>query len=113
MSSPSHLDKAQAVFDIEIAALQRTRERLDGVFDQVERGDAEARASAAFREWKALNVLMSPGEQREVFLVCVRDSWPQWIVQRAAGRRGLPFPALCCSTPHASTRSHSPSMKPS
>jgi len=34
MSSPSHLDKAQAVFDIEIAALQRTRERLDGVFDQ-------------------------------------------------------------------------------
>jgi len=34
MSSPSHLDKAQAVFDIEIAALQRTRERLDGAFDQ-------------------------------------------------------------------------------
>ena len=34
MSSPSHLDMAQAVFDIEIAALQRTRERLDGAFDQ-------------------------------------------------------------------------------
>lgn len=61
---------------------------FDGVFDQVESGDAEARASAAFREWKALNGLMGPAEQREVFLVCVRDSWPQWIVQRAAGRFG-------------------------
>lgn len=30
-SSP-HLDKAQAVFDVEIEALQRTRERLDGAF---------------------------------------------------------------------------------
>jgi len=29
----SHLEKAQGVFDIEIAALQRTRERLDGAFD--------------------------------------------------------------------------------
>ena len=34
MSAPSHLDKAQAVFDIEIAALQRTRARLDGAFDE-------------------------------------------------------------------------------
>lgn len=34
MSTPSlHLDKAQGVFDVEIAALQRTRERLDGAFD--------------------------------------------------------------------------------
>ncbi len=33
MSSLSHLDKAQAVFDIEIAALRRTRDRLDGAFD--------------------------------------------------------------------------------
>ncbi len=31
--SSSHLEKAQGVFDIEIAALQRTRERLDGTFD--------------------------------------------------------------------------------
>lgn len=31
--SSSHLAKAQAVFDVEIAALQRTRERLDGAFD--------------------------------------------------------------------------------
>ncbi len=73
--------------DCEIAAA------FDGVFDRVERGDAEARASAAFREWKALNALMSPDEQREVFLVCVRDSWPQWIVQRAAGRFGTRWEA--------------------
>ena len=33
MSESSHLEKAQAVFDIEIAALRRTRERLDGAFD--------------------------------------------------------------------------------
>lgn len=33
-ASESHLSKAQSVFDIEIAALQRTRERLDGAFDQ-------------------------------------------------------------------------------
>ncbi|HOO20438.1 MAG TPA: KpsF/GutQ family sugar-phosphate isomerase [Kiritimatiellia bacterium] len=34
MSSSSHLDKAQAVFNVEIAALQCTRERLDGAFDR-------------------------------------------------------------------------------
>lgn len=34
MSTPSHLVKAQTVFDIEIAALQRTRGCLDGAFDQ-------------------------------------------------------------------------------
>lgn len=73
--------------DSEVAAA------FDAVFDRVERGDAEARASAAFREWKALNALMKPGEQREVFLVCVRDSWPQWIVQRAAGRFGTRWEA--------------------
>ena len=33
MTVPSHLDKAQAVFDVETAALQRTRDRLDGAFD--------------------------------------------------------------------------------
>jgi arabinose-5-phosphate isomerase len=32
-ASDSHLKKAQDVFDIEVAALQRTRERLDGAFD--------------------------------------------------------------------------------
>ena len=31
--SSSHLEKAQFVFDVEIAALQRTRGRLDGAFD--------------------------------------------------------------------------------
>lgn len=31
--SSSHLDKAQGVFDVEIAALQRTRDRLDGAFN--------------------------------------------------------------------------------
>jgi len=31
--SSSHLEKAQFVFDVEVAALQRTRERLDGAFD--------------------------------------------------------------------------------
>ena len=31
--SSSHLEKAQGVFDIEVAALQRTRERLDGAFN--------------------------------------------------------------------------------
>jgi len=34
MSAPSsHLEKAQFVFDVEIAALQRTRARLDGAFE--------------------------------------------------------------------------------
>ena len=33
-ASSSHLEKAQGVFDTEIAALQRTRERLDGAFDE-------------------------------------------------------------------------------
>ncbi len=33
MSATSHLEKAQAVFDVEIAALRRARERMDGAFD--------------------------------------------------------------------------------
>jgi arabinose-5-phosphate isomerase len=33
-ASSFHLEKAQGVFDVEIAALQRTREHLDGAFDE-------------------------------------------------------------------------------
>ena len=33
MTVSSHLERAQAVFDVEIAALERTRGRLDGAFD--------------------------------------------------------------------------------
>ena len=33
-ASSSHLEKAQGVFDVEIAALRRTRARLDGAFDE-------------------------------------------------------------------------------
>ena len=68
--------------DLEIVAA------FDAVFDRMDDSDDEARSAAAFREWKAMNAVMTPGEQREVFLVCVRASWPQWIVQRAAGRLG-------------------------
>ena len=51
MSSSSHLDKAQAVFNVEIAALQCTRERLDGAFDRA----VEALKDALANGGKILN----------------------------------------------------------
>lgn len=48
----------------------------------------EEEAAAAMIRWKAMSAAMTPAERAEVDNVCVRESWPQWILQRAAGRMG-------------------------
>lgn len=45
----------------------------------------DAQTAAAMVRWRQINAAMSPDQQREVFAVCVMDSWPQWVIQRAAG----------------------------
>ena len=47
------------------------------------REESEAKAMA---QWKAINAAMTAFERMEVDLVCIQESWPQWIQQRAAGR---------------------------
>jgi hypothetical protein len=60
----------------------------DRVFDRGERDpvQAEAAAAKAMRQWQTANAAMTPQERGEVTDVCVLDSFPQWILQRAAGR---------------------------
>ena len=41
---------------------------------------------SALRKWKAMSASMSPAERNEVDQVVLRDSWPQWVIQRNAGR---------------------------
>lgn len=46
----------------------------------------EQYAERAMAQWKAINAAMSHSERIEVDLVCIQESWPQWIIQRASGR---------------------------
>ena len=48
--------------------------------------DKDERAARANARWKLANAAMSPDERAEVHNVCILDSWPQWILQRRAGR---------------------------
>lgn len=68
----------------EVAAL------WDRVFsdDGVVRATAADRAAAAMAKWKAANAAMTAAQREEVRLVCIEDSFPQWIIQRRAGRMG-------------------------
>jgi hypothetical protein len=61
---------------------------FDRVFDEEGGLDADLDAAGAGAAWRKANAAMTAAEQSEVFLVCVRASWPQWIIQRAAGRYG-------------------------
>jgi len=45
----------------------------------------EERAARAMRKWKAANAAMSPEQRTEVHNVCILDSFPQWVIQRAHG----------------------------
>lgn len=60
----------------------------DAVFndDGVQRQSAEDRAAKAMKNWKIANASMSVFQRAEVNLVCIEQSFPQWIIQRAAGR---------------------------
>ena len=48
--------------------------------------DRDERAARANARWKLANAAMSPDERAEVHNACILDSWPQWILQRRAGR---------------------------
>lgn len=54
--------------------------------DEPTADEDETRASRAMKAWRALNEAMRPEVRQEVFNVCILDSWPQWIIQRRAGR---------------------------
>lgn len=62
----------------------------DAVFasDGGDPSDREKRAIRATQQWKAANAAMTPEQRAEVYDVCILDSFPQWIIQRAAGRMG-------------------------
>ena len=59
----------------------------DSVFDDdgVGRTTRDDRAAKAMVSWKAANAAMSPAQRAEVHLVCIEQSFPQWVIQRAAG----------------------------
>lgn len=55
--------------------------------------DDEERRAKATRQWNDWNAAMTPEERQEVFNVVLLDSWPQWIIQRAAGYFGRAWEA--------------------
>lgn len=62
----------------------------DRVFDRGERDMVKADEAAvrAMADWKKACAAMTAFERAEVTDVCVHDSFPQWILQRSAGREG-------------------------
>ena len=47
---------------------------------------SEERDLALYGRYIRLRTAMTMQEAQEVFLVCVMDSWPQWMAQRLVGR---------------------------
>ncbi|QQQ19822.1 hypothetical protein JIP62_06980 [Brevundimonas vitis] len=62
----------------------------DRVFDRAERDPVESDQASvtAMLKWKAACSAMTLSERSEVTDVCVNDSFPQWLIQRSAGREG-------------------------
>lgn len=60
----------------------------DAAFNVSDAVDREKQAAIALARWKRINAVLTPEQGREVFLVCVCNSWPHWIMQRNAGHFG-------------------------
>ena len=60
----------------------------DAVFtdDGVRALTGEETAARAMKRWKLACAAMTPEQREEVRNVCILDSFPQWIIQRAHGR---------------------------
>jgi hypothetical protein len=59
----------------------------DSVFGEgCDLAPSEARDMALYGRYRCLRDAMTNQEAQEVFLVCVMDSWPQWLAQRLVGR---------------------------
>lgn len=41
---------------------------------------------ALLEKWNRVNRNLNAAQRQQVYLVCVMDSWPQWLVQRIAGK---------------------------
>lgn len=41
---------------------------------------------ALLKEWNRVNRSLSAVQRQQVYLVCVMDSWPQWLIQRHAAK---------------------------
>lgn len=62
---------------------------FDAVFNDAGPGDQEARelrAAMALDLWGAMNARMSPEVRFTLQSVCIDQSFPQWLIMRAAGR---------------------------
>lgn len=46
----------------------------------------QERAERSTKQWKVANAAMTPPQRQEVYNVCILDSFPQWVIHRAAGR---------------------------
>lgn len=90
--------KVQNLHEVDLAAPMRIEnfsslpdalvaELFDKVFcEEVPPADREMRAEEATELWGAVMFGLPAAVQAEVFWVCVRQSWPQWVIQRAAGK---------------------------
>lgn len=67
----------------------------DSVFNDDGRAKETAgeRAAKATLAWKAANAALTIQQRHEVRLVCIEDSFPQWILQRRTGRMGTSWEA--------------------
>lgn len=62
-------------------------EAFDSILAGTHRSEmSEASAVQARQRYNAMCNAMTPAEQSEVFLCFCLESWPQWILQRVAGR---------------------------
>jgi len=66
---------------------------FDAVFsaEAIQGPPSEADLAEARARYNALSRAMTAGEQNEVFLCFCLGSWPQWILQRCAGRFDSPW----------------------
>jgi hypothetical protein len=78
------LRRVSEMSDVEIAAA------FEAVFSRPEsRGPlSEADLAEARLRYNAMSRAMTAAEQNEVFLCFCLGSWPQWVLQRCAGRFG-------------------------
>lgn len=94
-SSQADLSVPEPVDVRRVSWSEMSDEEIGRIWDRVMRTSGETAAEVAERRmveamilYKALNAAMTPEQRAEVDTICVRESWPQWIIQRINGRTG-------------------------
>lgn len=72
-----------ALTDQEVAAIWDSAMGMERTSETDQ--ERQQKAAQALRTW---NACMTPEQREEVGNTVLRDSWPQWIIQRVAGRFG-------------------------